>query len=162
MPRPCTPNDRVTVTVTAREKRAEGRMVIFDCNCVNQDGENVLTGTATVVAPAQKLRRPAIELAELHLQDHDHYEMLISAARRIPPINCAVAHPCEESALQGAVEAANEGIIVPILVGPKAKILDTAAKARHRYLRLRAGRRGTATPRRRRRSSSSAPAGPSC
>ena len=46
-------NDRVTVTVTAREKRAEGRMVIFDCNCVNQDGENVLTGTATVVAPTQ-------------------------------------------------------------------------------------------------------------
>ena len=122
-------NDRLTVTATVKEKQAEGRKVTFACSCVNQDGATVLSGTAVVAAPAEKLRRPAIELAELHLQDHDHYEILIERTRANPPISCAVAHPCEESALEGAIDAARKGIIRPILVGPRAKILDTAAKA---------------------------------
>ena len=45
------------------------------------------------------------------------------------PIPTAVAHPCEESALSGAVEAANLGIIIPILVGPRDKIAATAKSA---------------------------------
>jgi phosphotransacetylase/acyl dehydratase len=122
-------DDRITVTVTAKEKDANGRLVRFDCTCVNQDGNTVLTGTATVAAPSEKLKRPAIELAELHLQDHDHYEMLIERSKAIPPISCAVAHPCEESALEGAIDAAAEGIIIPILVGPEARIREIAAKA---------------------------------
>ena len=119
----------LTVTATVKEKQAEGRKVTFACSCVNQDGATVLSGTAVVAAPAEKLRRPAIELAELHLQDHDHYEMLIERTKAIPPITCAVAHPCEESALEGAIDAACKGIIKPILVGPRARILDTATKA---------------------------------
>ena len=122
-------NDRVTATVVAKDKRAEGRQVTFDCRCVNQDGATILSGTAVVAAPTEKIKRPAIELAEFEVQDHDHYEMLIERTREIPPVNCAVAHPCEESALEGAIDAARMGIIIPILVGPKAKIFDTAAKA---------------------------------
>jgi hypothetical protein len=34
----------------------------------------------------------------------------------------AVAHPCEESALAGAIEAGEKGLIIPILVGPEAKM----------------------------------------
>jgi phosphate acetyltransferase len=34
----------------------------------------------------------------------------------------AVAHPCDQSSLSGAVDAAKLGLIRPILVGPKAKI----------------------------------------
>jgi phosphate acetyltransferase len=40
-----------------------------------------------------------------------------------------VAHPCDASSLEGAMEAARMGLIVPILVGPRARILDVAAKA---------------------------------
>jgi phosphate acetyltransferase len=40
-----------------------------------------------------------------------------------------VAHPCEESALAGALEAAAQGLIAPILVGPAAKI-DEVAKGK--------------------------------
>ncbi|HWL66974.1 MAG TPA: hypothetical protein VNS22_01160, partial [Geminicoccus sp.] len=47
---------------------------------------------------------------------HEKYERLIAATREIPPIACAVAHPCDVSSLTGAVEAAEAGIIVPILV----------------------------------------------
>jgi phosphate acetyltransferase len=56
------------------------------------------------------------------------YERLIAAARAIPAVSTVVVHPCDEGSLRGAVEAAEAGIIKPILVGPAAKIRDTAAK----------------------------------
>jgi len=40
-----------------------------------------------------------------------------------------VAHPCELTALSAAVEAANKGLIIPILVGPRDKIESTAKAA---------------------------------
>jgi phosphotransacetylase len=43
------------------------------------------------------------------------------------PVPTAVAHPCEETALAGAIEAAEKGLITPILVGPAAKIREIAA-----------------------------------
>jgi phosphotransacetylase len=49
--------------------------------------------------------------------------------RDLEPISTAVAHPCEEAALAGAIEAAELGLITPILVGPVAKVEKTAKKA---------------------------------
>ena len=57
------------------------------------------------------------------------YEALLSRCERFEPIPTAVAHPCEATALSGAIEAANLGLIVPILVGPKDKIAATAKSA---------------------------------
>jgi phosphate acetyltransferase len=57
------------------------------------------------------------------------YEQLLVRCKSLKPVPTAVAHPCEESALSGAVEAANLGIIVPILVGPSDKIAATAKSA---------------------------------
>jgi phosphotransacetylase len=58
------------------------------------------------------------------------YEQLLKRCRGLEPIPTAVAHPCEDTALTGAIEARDERLIVPILVGPAAKIRDVAAKAR--------------------------------
>jgi phosphate acetyltransferase len=60
---------------------------------------------------------------------HEKYERLISIAKTLPAVSAAVAHPCDESSLTGAVEAAQAGLIKPILVGPEEKIRATAAKA---------------------------------
>ena len=57
------------------------------------------------------------------------YEQMLVTCKNLKPIPTAVAHPCEESALSGAIEAAHLGIIVPILVGPRQKIEGTAASA---------------------------------
>jgi len=57
------------------------------------------------------------------------YAVLLERCKAFEPIPTAVAHPCEETALEGAMDAAAEGLIVPILVGPKAKIHATARKA---------------------------------
>jgi phosphate acetyltransferase len=47
----------------------------------------------------------------------------------LPPTPTAVAHPCDENSLRGAVDAAKAGLIAPILVGPAARIREIAAKA---------------------------------
>ena len=57
------------------------------------------------------------------------YERLLERCAGLYPVPTAVAHPCEKSALAGALEAATQGLIIPILVGPKAKIEATAKSA---------------------------------
>jgi phosphate acetyltransferase len=57
---------------------------------------------------------------------HAKYERLIARAKELPAVATVVAHPCDETSLRGAVEAADAGIIAPILVGPVAKITAVA------------------------------------
>ena len=59
-------------------------------------------------------------------RQHEKYNRLIAAAKNLPPLATAVAHPCDETSLRGALEAAEAGLISPILVGPKNKIEGVA------------------------------------
>ncbi len=59
---------------------------------------------------------------------HEKYDRLIALAKTMPAVSAAVAHPCDEASLTGAMEAAEAGLIVPILVGPKFKIEAVAKK----------------------------------
>jgi phosphate acetyltransferase len=61
---------------------------------------------------------------------HEKYERLIARCQGLEPIACAVVHPCDESSLRGALEAAQDGLIVPVLVGPESKIRRVAAECR--------------------------------
>ncbi len=126
--RPVLVGDTVTATVTARSKRAEGRIVEFDCRCVNQRGEAVAAGVAVVRAPAEHLRMPRPEAPEVAVQEHDKYEALLERCRGLPPARAAVAYPCDETSLAAAVEAAEARLIEPLLVGPPAQIAEVAAR----------------------------------
>ena len=57
------------------------------------------------------------------------YERLLARCEGLSPVPTAVAHPCEATALEGAVEAAQKGLIAPLLVGPATKIAETAASS---------------------------------
>jgi phosphate acetyltransferase len=59
---------------------------------------------------------------------HQKYERLIERCKALAPMACAVAHPCDESSLRGAVEAGQMGLFKPVLVGPKARIEAVAAQ----------------------------------
>jgi len=56
------------------------------------------------------------------------YETLLARCQGLEPVVTAVAHPCEETALAGAMEAGEKGLITPILVGPEAKIREIAKR----------------------------------
>src|SRR5215467_8379655 len=58
------------------------------------------------------------------------YERLLARAKEVPPAITLVVHPCDESSLRAAIEAADVGIIVPILVGPAARIGEVAREHR--------------------------------
>jgi phosphate acetyltransferase len=59
-------------------------------------------------------------------RQHEKYDRLIARAKEMAPLSTAVAHPCDETSLRGAVEAAEVGLIKPILVGPQDKIKSLA------------------------------------
>ena len=61
------------------------------------------------------------------------YERLLARAKKVPAARTIVVHPCDETSLRGPIEAAEAGVIVPILVGPAAKI---SAVAREHGLRI--------------------------
>jgi len=59
---------------------------------------------------------------------HEKFKRLVQRAQSLPTIGTAVAHPCDQVSLESAIEAAKLGIVVPILVGPEAKIRAVAEK----------------------------------
>jgi phosphate acetyltransferase len=56
------------------------------------------------------------------------YDRLIAAAKKVPAVSTVVVHPCDETSLRGAADAAEAGLIKPILVGPADRISGAAAK----------------------------------
>jgi phosphate acetyltransferase len=80
--------------------------------------------------PAKKqLATPSVEAAARQPgkgRAHEKYQRLVDFCKTLPPTPTAVAHPCDQSSLQGAVDAARMGLIAPILVGPRARIQAVA------------------------------------
>ena len=59
-----------------------------------------------------------------------HHQALIDKTRGLDPVRTAVVHPVDTVSLIGAVEAAKEKLIVPVLVGPEKKIRAAAEQAK--------------------------------
>ena len=127
--RPVSIGDTITATLTVLEKRPEHGDVVLGCTCTNQDGAAVITGTAVVRAPTEKVRRPRVELPDVRISRHERFRAALAEAAGGTPLVTAVAHPCDAYALEAAAEAARAGLITPILVGPVAKMRAAAADA---------------------------------
>ncbi|WP_030539338.1 bifunctional enoyl-CoA hydratase/phosphate acetyltransferase [Sphingobium sp. DC-2] len=127
--RPVGLGDTITARVTVKEKKPDHRIVILDCRCTNQKGEEVIAGDAVVKAPVEKVRRPAVALPDILLSDHDGYHRLLKAAQGGDPIPTAIAHPSSAAAIMAVVEAVEAGLIAPILVGPEPRIRSAAQEA---------------------------------
>ncbi len=122
--------DTITVTVTVRSKDEETHRVTLDCRASNQRGEEVISGTAEVIAPTEKISRPRVVLPEIEFRKKGRrYERLIEMTRGLAPLRTAVVHPVDTPSLLGAIEAAHSTLIVPVLVGPEAKIRAAAEQA---------------------------------
>ena len=61
------------------------------------------------------------------VQQHSRSQLLIARARALGPVPTAVVYPCSRDALAGAMQAYAAGLIIPILIGPRARITDIAA-----------------------------------
>jgi len=121
--------DTLTVVVTAKAKYAVGQRIDFDCRCTNQEAEVLVDGVATVAAPSVRVAYTNIATPEVVLRRNDGLARLLQHCEGLEPVICAIVHPCDHESLMGAIESARRGLIVPILVGPEAKIRATAAQA---------------------------------
>jgi phosphate acetyltransferase len=113
--------DLVCATVTVREKTARNRNVLFECT-VDAAGETVLRGTVIVEAPHRKASFPELSRPEFMIRRNDVFARLLKRCEPLAPVSCAVAHPCDPDSLLGALEAAKLNLILPVLVGPVARI----------------------------------------
>ena len=127
---PVSIGDQITATLTVTAKHPEKGNVVLDCRCTNQNGELVISGTAHVCAPKEKVRRSRVELPEVRLSRHERFRKLLAQAAGHKPLATAIAYPCDANALGAAVEAAEAGLIVPILVGPKELVAKAAEAAK--------------------------------
>jgi len=115
----------VTASVTAREKRTDDAIVVFDCR-VAQGGQALVAGSVTVKAPTRRIAYDEVATPQLILRHNDAFTKLLRRCEGLAPVSCAVVHPCDRDSLLGPVEAARRALIIPVLIGPEAKIRAVA------------------------------------
>ena len=116
---------RVSVTVTARDE-AKKRLKLA-CSCTNQDGVAVISGEADVIAPTERIERARTTLPEVRLTvNGDGLHRLLDHVRPMGATPMGVVHPCDALSLSGALDARAAGLITPVLIGPRARILAVA------------------------------------
>ncbi|NMM38645.1 MAG: bifunctional enoyl-CoA hydratase/phosphate acetyltransferase [Glaciimonas sp.] len=122
--------DTLTVTVTVVSKDDAKKHVELDCQVVNQKGDRVLYGMARVLAPTKKVRLPRAHAPHIQLFDPEaRFTELLALSTGMSAVRCAVVHPCDVESLSGAMDSAGYGLIVPVLVGPEARIRNIAGEA---------------------------------
>ncbi|WP_317932390.1 bifunctional enoyl-CoA hydratase/phosphate acetyltransferase [Halioxenophilus sp. WMMB6] len=127
--RPVKVGDTITASVKVIEKLNDGKNHLrFACDCSNQDGKQVVVGEALVIAPIEKIKRKKVALPEVEFKEQAgrFFNELMTAAAQLEPLVTAIVHPVDGASLGGAVEAAEAGILTPILVGPEHKIRAVA------------------------------------
>ena len=106
------------LTVSAK---AEGGVVRLDGHCVGDAGEDIAIALLEVLAPQKSVT--------VQLQEH-RLEGLLERCKQLKPMRTGVVHPCSAAALGGAFEAAQAGLIEPVLFGPRAELLQLAEQAK--------------------------------
>ena len=120
--------DELVSKVTVLEKRPK-REVVFDTIVTRvSDGAVILKGQAVVIAPEKAMVFAELDLPGLVVKRHRHFDAILEKARPLPAMPTAVVAPEEPNSLGGALLAAKETIIQPILVGDPNKIKAAAAE----------------------------------
>ncbi len=119
--------DTLSVTLRVMEKLALDRLLVVDCQGIDQDGQTILQGTVRVRPPERKIRTEQEDTAHISVSDKPaRLRSILEKAKDLPPIQMAVVHPCDGESLKGALMAAQAGLIHPILIGPEEKIRTVA------------------------------------
>ena len=123
---PVSVGDTITATLTVKAKQPATGNVTLDCVCTNQDGRPVISGTAEVRAPRDRVRVKRMALPYVRVGRHDDMRALLTRAASGTPAVTAVVYPVDAISLLAAVGAAQAGFIVPVLIGPAARIQAVA------------------------------------
>ncbi len=124
------PGDVLTIVAKVMAKALKGRRVTIEVRATNQRGEQAMAASAEIVAPKKTIAaEPPDEYFDLIREKGRRYKILIERTRDLRALKTAVVHPVDEASLMGAIEAAREDLMEPVLVGPEAKIRRAADAA---------------------------------
>ena len=119
--------DTLHVSVTVTERDEAKKRLKLACSCINQDGVAVISGEADVLAPTERIERARTTLPEVRLTvNGDGLHRLLDHVRPMGATPMAVVHPCDALSLSGTLDARAAGLITPVLIGPRARILAVA------------------------------------
>lgn len=129
--RPVHLGDTITASVRVTAKEDKHKHVTLETICANEKGEHVLEGVALVLPPPEKICWSIAPLPEVQIKTggNNYEQWLMDKAKKLKPLKTAVVHPADILSLSGAIQAAQEGIIDPVLVGPEDKIRKVANDA---------------------------------
>jgi phosphate acetyltransferase/phosphate butyryltransferase len=129
--RPVRVGDTLTISVAVASRDEAKRRLVLDCSCTNQEGKPVITGEATVLAPTERIERPRGTLPQVRisLQHGDELVRVLQYVKPLGRMKMAVVHPCDEVSLSAALDARAAGLIEPVLVGPRARLLAVAEQS---------------------------------
>lgn len=117
--------ETVTVRLEVTSKQPDG-VVELDVRVTKDDGTLVADGTAGVVAPTRTIEFAASHLPSLLVERHRHFNRLLELAKTLPALPTAVVAPDDPNSLEGALKAAREGLIQPVLIGAGDRIRKAA------------------------------------
>lgn len=120
--------EELLCSVEVLDKQADGTVRLGTRIRRLADGALILSGEAEVQAPQEKYELDSVELPGLIVQRHRHFEALLARAKPLPALPVAVVCPDDANSLGGALLAARESIITPILIGKADAIAATAAQ----------------------------------
>ena len=120
--------DAITATLTMTSKDASTGEATLDCHCSNQAGKAVIEGEARVRVPVVKIRRTLTHPPEVLIARHGKMDALIAKARSDQLVPTAIVHPIDAASLSAALHAGREGLITPVLIGPR-QLIEAAARA---------------------------------
>lgn len=113
--------------VEVLDKLPDGRVRLATSVRRIADGALIVAGEAEVLAPQTKFECDEVEIPGLIVQRHRHFEALLERAKPLPALPTAVVCPDDANSLGGALLAARQSIITPILIGRASAIAATAA-----------------------------------
>ncbi len=122
---PVSVGDELVVSVRVLEKR-EPRLIVLETQVMLANGDLVADGVAEVFAPIKKQTYDHLSAPELLVHRHAFSDRLLEACAGLPAMPTAVVMPHDRASLEGALRAAQAGLIVPVLVGDLACIQGLA------------------------------------
>jgi phosphate acetyltransferase len=121
--RPVRVGDTLTVIVTVLEKHDEKHILVLACSITNQNGDEVVSGQARVIAPSEKIIRPRIGTPKLNVFDPEvRVRHFIESVTPTPPVVAAYVHPTSEVTLLAAQKLLETGTVTPVLIAPLARL----------------------------------------
>lgn len=120
--------ERLNISVRCLEKR-ERPMAVFETIVDKEDGTRILEGVAEIAAPTTTIVLKDQHLPLLLVDELDHFGALVDRCRKLPPMPIAVVAPDDPNSLGGALLSQNEGLITPVFIGSRSKIMKAADEA---------------------------------